>query len=92
MALTIVKVARENLTAAGVADQVTVVIGPAAESLKKLSSKEPFDLVFIDADKFSNAIYFSEAKRLLRKGGVIVSYFTYRLLIKYCSSLIDLII
>jgi predicted O-methyltransferase YrrM len=60
------------LKAAGVADQVTVVIGPAAESLTKLSSKEPFDLIFIDADKASNPIYFSEAKRLVRKGGVIV--------------------
>jgi predicted O-methyltransferase YrrM len=60
------------LKAAGVADQVTIVIGPAAESLTKLSPEEPFDLVFVDADKASNPIYFSEAKRLVRKGGVIV--------------------
>jgi predicted O-methyltransferase YrrM len=72
MTSTIVKVALENLKAAGVADQVTIVIGPAAESLAKLSSEEPYDLVFIDADKPSNPIYFSEAKRLVRKGGVIV--------------------
>ena len=48
------------------------MIGPAAESLAKLSAEDPYDLVFIDADKPSNTIYFSEAKRLLRKGGVIV--------------------
>ena len=72
MTLTIVKVALENLKVAGVADQVTVMIGPAAESLLKLSPEEPFDLVFIDADKASNSTYFSEAKRLVRKGGVIV--------------------
>ena len=49
------------------------MIGPAVESLAKLSpGEEPFDLVFIDADKASNCIYFSEAKRLVRKGGVIV--------------------
>ena len=53
-------------------NQVTIVIGPAAESLAKLSPEDPYDLVFIDADKPSNSIYFSEAKRLVRKGGVIV--------------------
>ena len=69
MTLTIVKVTRENLKLAGVDNKVTIVIGRAAESITKLSS---FDLVFIDADKASNSIYFSEAKRLVRKGGVIV--------------------
>ena len=66
------KVALENLKAVGVDNQVTIVIGPAAESLAKLSPEEAFDLVFIDADKASNSIYFSKAKRLLKKGGVIV--------------------
>lgn len=60
------------MKAAGVDNKVTIVIGRAAESLRKLSSEEPFDLVFIDADKASYSIYFSEAKRLVRKGGVIV--------------------
>ncbi|KAF7367167.1 tRNA threonylcarbamoyladenosine dehydratase [Mycena sanguinolenta] len=32
----------------------------------------PFDLIFIDADKPSNVNYFTEAKRLVRKGGVII--------------------
>ena len=68
----IVKVALENLKAAGVDNQVAIMIGPAAESLAKLSPEDPYDLVFIDADKPSNLIYFSEAKRLVRKGGVIV--------------------
>ena len=72
MTSTIVKVALENLKAAGADNQVTIVIGPAAESLAKLSSEEAFDLVFVDADKPSNPIYFSEAKRLVKKGGVIV--------------------
>ena len=68
----IVKIALENLKAAGVDHKVTILIGPAAESLPKLNPEEPYDLVFIDADKPSNTIYFSEAKRLVRKGGVIV--------------------
>jgi len=66
------KVALENLKLAGVNNQVSIVIGPAAESLAQLHPEEPFDLVFIDADKRSNALYFAEAKRLVRKGGVII--------------------
>ena len=40
--------------------------------MKQLPAEEPFDLVFIDADKPSNPIYYKEARRLTRKGGVIV--------------------
>jgi predicted O-methyltransferase YrrM len=65
----------ENLKAAGVDNKVTIIVGRAAESLTKLSSEGTFDLVFIDADKPSNTIYFSEAKRLVRKGGIIVRVF-----------------
>ncbi|PPQ99298.1 hypothetical protein CVT24_009166 [Panaeolus cyanescens] len=67
-----VKVAGENLNNAGLADKVEIVLGPAAEELPKLKADEPFDLIFIDADKPSNPIYFKEAKRLVRKGGVII--------------------
>jgi len=66
------KVALENLKAAGVDNKVTIVIGPAAESITKLSPEVPYDLAFIDADKPNNPIYFFEAKRLVRKGGVII--------------------
>ncbi|TFK29492.1 S-adenosyl-L-methionine-dependent methyltransferase [Coprinopsis marcescibilis] len=66
------KVAKENLTNAGFADQVQVIVGLAAESLKTLSADPPFDFAFIDADKTGNATYFAEAKRLVRKGGVII--------------------
>ena len=66
------QVALENLKIAGVDNQVSIIIGPAAESLAQLHPEEPFDLVFIDADKRSNPLYFAEAKRLVRKGGVIV--------------------
>ncbi|KAF8152997.1 O-methyltransferase-domain-containing protein [Crassisporium funariophilum] len=66
------KIAHENLKVAGLDNKVTIITGPAAESLAKISSEPPFDLVFIDADKPSNVIYFQEAKRLVRKGGVII--------------------
>jgi predicted O-methyltransferase YrrM len=66
-------VATENLTTAGLNHKVNIILGPAAKSLESLSpAPTPFDLVFIDADKENNAAYFIHAKRLLRKGGVIV--------------------
>ena len=48
------------------------MLGPGVESLPKLASEPQFDLAFIDADKESNLEYFLEAKRLVRKGGIIV--------------------
>lgn len=68
-----VRVATENLTAAGLIHKVNIILGPAAETIKTLSpTPTPFDLVFIDADNEGNATYFNHAKRLLRKGGVVV--------------------
>jgi predicted O-methyltransferase YrrM len=68
------QVARSNLDRAGLGDLVDIRIGPAAESLAALAdaNPEPFDLVFIDADKQSNALYFDYAVRLGRPGTVIV--------------------
>nr|WP_035287067.1 O-methyltransferase [Actinokineospora spheciospongiae] len=65
-------VARENLAAAGLAGVVEVVVGPALESLPGLVGGEPFDFVFIDADKPSNPEYFRWALRLTAPGSVIV--------------------
>lgn len=68
-----VKVATENLTTAGLIHKVNIILGPAAETIGTLSpTPAPFDLVFIDADKEGNTTYFKHAKRLVRKGGVIV--------------------
>ncbi|AWH96834.1 O-methyltransferase [Dietzia psychralcaliphila] len=68
------EVARANLERAGVPDRVTVLMGPAAESAQGLidSGAEPFDLVFIDADKPSNPRYVELALQLTRPGSVIV--------------------
>ncbi|KJA23870.1 hypothetical protein HYPSUDRAFT_184566 [Hypholoma sublateritium FD-334 SS-4] len=66
------KVARENFATAGFASQIEVIEGPGAESLAKLHPEHAFDLVFIDADKPSNVTYFTEAKRLVRPGGIII--------------------
>ena len=63
-------IARANLDRAGVGERVEVVVGPAVESLARLSGT--FDFIFIDADKPSNVAYLREALRLSRAGTTIV--------------------
>jgi predicted O-methyltransferase YrrM len=68
-------VARANLEHAGLASKVQLRVGPALETLSELIRMRhpPFDLVFIDADKPSNAAYFEAARKLSRIGTVIVT-------------------
>lgn len=63
-------VARANIAGAGLGALVEVAEGPALETLARLSG--PFDLVFADADKRSNAAYFARAVELTRPGGLII--------------------
>lgn len=67
-------VAQENWRAAGVADRVDVLVGPAADTLNGLiaSGTDPYDLVFIDADKQNNPVYLEAALALTRPGSLIV--------------------
>jgi predicted O-methyltransferase YrrM len=67
-------VAQANLARAGLTERVEIRIGPAAESLERLEREraEPFDFVFIDADKPSNPEYLAAALRLTRPGALIV--------------------
>ena len=68
------EVARRNIERAGLSDRVTVRVGAAADTLPILAAErpEPFDFVFIDADKPSNTIYLDWAVKLSRPGTVIV--------------------
>lgn len=68
------EVARRNLERAGVGDRVDVRVGPAIESLRAIADENPppFDLVFIDADKESNADYLAWALRLSRPGALVM--------------------
>ena len=68
------EVAEASLARAGVGDKVEIRIGAAIDTLPKLAEEGvgPFDLVFIDADKASNADYFSWAVKLSRKGTMII--------------------
>src|SRR3954465_1305488 len=68
------EVARANLAPAGLEAVVEVRVGRALETLLALAAErpEPFDLVFIDADKQSAAEHVAWALQLVRPGGVIL--------------------
>ncbi len=68
------EVARANVEAAGLADKVEVRVGAALETLAALHAEgqEPFDFVFIDADKEHDADYLEWAVRLGRPGTTVV--------------------
>ena len=67
-------VAEENWRLAGVDDRVELILGPAADTLSSLvsSGTDPYDLVFIDADKKSNPAYLEVALALTHPGSLIV--------------------
>ncbi len=68
-------VARRNLARAGVADRVDVRVGPALDELGRLAAEraEPFDLIFIDADKVGYPAYFPAVLALSRPGTLILA-------------------
>lgn len=68
------QVARASIQAAELAQVVEVRVGAAIASLERLIQErgEPFDLVFIDADKENIAAYVEQSIRLCRPGAAIV--------------------
>jgi predicted O-methyltransferase YrrM len=68
-------VACANLGRAGLAEVAEVRVGPALESLARLSADGagPFDLVFIDADKERTPDYLGRALELTASGRAIVA-------------------
>jgi len=66
------RVAAENLEMAGFAAKVDIRVGPAKASLAAMEPSDPFDFVFIDADKQGNVHYVDEAIRLGRPGTTII--------------------
>jgi predicted O-methyltransferase YrrM len=69
------EVASANIARAGFAELVDVRVGAALDSLPPLAAeqREPFDLVFIDADKQNTPEYFKATLELTRSGGLIVA-------------------
>jgi predicted O-methyltransferase YrrM len=68
------EVALKNIERAGLSGRVELRLGPAAESLAALAAEgaEPFDLIFIDADKPNNPVYLEWAMRLARPGTLVI--------------------
>jgi predicted O-methyltransferase YrrM len=67
-------VAQQNIARAGLSHLVEIRIGAAADSLAQLHAEgaEPFDLIFIDADKPNNPTYLEWALKFSRVGTLIV--------------------
>jgi predicted O-methyltransferase YrrM len=68
------EVARSNIARVGLAGIVEIRLGPALETLPQLVAEGlgPFDIVFIDADKESTALYFAWSLKLTRRGSLII--------------------
>jgi predicted O-methyltransferase YrrM len=64
------EVAQANIAGAGLADIAELRLGRALDTLPEIAG--PFDFIFIDADKPSNADYFTWALKLSRLGSLIV--------------------
>lgn len=68
-------VARTNIAHANLADRIEVRVGRAVDSLATIAASEgePFDLIFIDADKPSYPEYLEWSLRLSRPGTLIIA-------------------
>jgi|ERR1039458_7028644 predicted O-methyltransferase YrrM len=68
-------VAQKNISRAGLEKIVDLRLGPALATLKQLAAerREPFDFIFIDADKESYPDYFIWSLKLSRRGTCIIA-------------------
>ena len=68
-------VSRANFKQAGLEDKIELRQGAALDSLKELMAEnpDPFDFVFIDADKENIANYLELSLKLSRKGTIIIT-------------------
>ncbi len=66
-----IPVANNNFKRAGKEDVITLIEGDALEVLKTLDG--PYDFIFMDAAKGQYINYLPDIKRVLRKGGLLIS-------------------
>ena len=65
-------IAKRAWTKAGLADRITLRLGPALDTVRALPREPHIDLSFIDADKTSYHDYYEELLARTRPNGVIV--------------------
>jgi|SRR5580700_5350661 predicted O-methyltransferase YrrM len=67
-------VARKNIESAGLSQVISIEVAPALQTLDRLiaADAEPFDLIFIDADKRNNPNYLTRALELSHQGTIII--------------------
>lgn len=70
-----VEVAKRSFAYAGKEKQITILQGNALDICKKMieNKEEPFDLIFIDADKSEYPFYLEQVLQLSRPGTAILS-------------------
>ncbi|QKX01809.1 O-methyltransferase [Wolbachia endosymbiont of Cruorifilaria tuberocauda] len=66
-------IARKNFSVFDLNSKITLMEGSASEKLNELSTRAPFDMVFIDADKSGYPKYLDWAELHLKKDGLIVA-------------------
>lgn len=65
-------IAQRNLEAAGMADRVTIAVGPAGEALAAMPEEPAFDFVFLDADKTGYPAYYELILPRMRPGALLL--------------------
>jgi predicted O-methyltransferase YrrM len=66
-------VARRYIERAGLADRIEIRVGEAREVLADLAGEDPFDAVFIDADKRGYPAYLEWCIENVRPGGLVIA-------------------
>ncbi len=68
------EIAKKNIQRAGFSNQVQILVGHAIELLDQMimSQRDPFDFIFIDADKKNTPKYLEKVMQLVKKGSIIV--------------------
>lgn len=69
------EVAQQNVARAGLASQVDIRVGKALDVLPQLAAEEiePFDMIFLDADKKPYVEYFEWSLKMSRPGTLIIA-------------------
>lgn len=67
--------AKKNIHRAGLDSKVEIITGKAIEVMEKMiaDNTEPFDMIFIDADKPPYTVYFQQALKLSHPGTIIIA-------------------